>query len=264
MQYPANNRRRALVDWWFSTDPLPSWRRLIHRLDYHHGVSSCRKTADKIRCNAEPIQHPTFTLTNVTTAIESVEDWDDLGYFLLVPYEKRGNREEMLRYFITTMPNASWETLAGGLYRQQEHAALETATKFFKPKPEATLTIANLSSALEEVEEWDDLAYSLGISDQLQREIEKKYSNDTQYKQAMLEEWWNHHPAPSWRLVADALYTNAIGGEWGRYHKVLQMVEEKYLEDVIQTPRRVSLPSLQFPLDSTVDALGKCRALMSW
>jgi len=78
---------------------------------------------------------PTFTLTNVTTAIESVEDWDDLGYFLLVPYEKRGNREEMLRYFITTMPNASWETLAGGLYRQQEHAALETATKFFKPKP---------------------------------------------------------------------------------------------------------------------------------
>ena len=34
--------------------------------------------------------------------------------------------------------------------------------------------------------------------------------------------------------------------------------------DVIQTPRRVSLPSLQSPLDSTIDTLGKCRALMSW
>jgi len=60
----------------------------------------------------------------------------------------------------------------------------------------------------------------------------------------MLEEWWNHHPAPSWRLVADALYTNAIGGEWGRYHKVLQTVEEKYLEGrkiYLSTRTQVSL-----------------------
>ena len=38
----------------------------------------------------------------------------------------------MLRYFITTMPNASWQTLAGGLYYAQEQAALERVTKYFQ------------------------------------------------------------------------------------------------------------------------------------
>ena len=50
--YQPENHRRVLVDWWFSTDPTPSWRRLIHRLD-------CRgesETADKIRHNAEPVE----------------------------------------------------------------------------------------------------------------------------------------------------------------------------------------------------------------
>jgi len=28
--YPPEDHRRVLVDWWFSTDPAPSWRRLIY------------------------------------------------------------------------------------------------------------------------------------------------------------------------------------------------------------------------------------------
>ena len=50
--YPPEDRRRVLVDWWLSTDPTPSWRRLIRQLDYY-GYSV---TADKIRHNAEPVE----------------------------------------------------------------------------------------------------------------------------------------------------------------------------------------------------------------
>jgi len=51
-QYPPNDRLRVLVDWWISTDPAPSWRRLIQQLD----MWCVTVTADRVRCNAEPIQ----------------------------------------------------------------------------------------------------------------------------------------------------------------------------------------------------------------
>ena len=50
--YPPTDHRRVLVDWWFSTDPTPSWRRLIQQLD----CTFESKTADKIRHNAEPVE----------------------------------------------------------------------------------------------------------------------------------------------------------------------------------------------------------------
>ena len=80
------------------------------------------------------------------------------------------------------------------------------------------------------MEEWDDLARYLGVPESIQKAIKKKYSTVAQCKQAMLEEWRNHHPAPSWMLVANALYSGYICGEWGKYHKVLQLVKEKYLK----------------------------------
>ena len=50
--YLPEDLRRVVVDWWFSTDPTPSWRRLIHQLD-EYGAS---ETADKIRHNVEPVE----------------------------------------------------------------------------------------------------------------------------------------------------------------------------------------------------------------
>ena len=41
----------------------------------------------------------------------------------------------MLQYFITTMPNASWQTLAWGLYYWEEQAALERVMKYFQRQP---------------------------------------------------------------------------------------------------------------------------------
>ena len=78
--------------------------------------------------------------------------------------------------------------------------------------------------------EWDDLGRYLGVPESVQRGIKKKFSTVAQCKQAMLEEWCNHHPAPSWMLVANALYSGYICGEWGKYHNVLQLVKEKHLK----------------------------------
>jgi len=95
---------------------------------------------------------------------------------------------------------------------------------------EATLTVANLCGVLEEVEEWESLSYYLDVPGSIQREIKEEYSNVKECKQAVLEEWRNHHPAPSWMLVANALYRVLIRGEYGKYHKVLLSVKEKYFE----------------------------------
>ena len=65
--YPPEDHRKVLVDWWFSTDSAPSWRRLIQRLDYwgDEGYSSCSRAADKIRHNAEPVEGMCSTNTAV-------------------------------------------------------------------------------------------------------------------------------------------------------------------------------------------------------
>ena len=52
-----------------------------------------------------------------------------------MPVKRRGSRKEMLQYFITAMPNASWQTLAGGLYLSEEQEALERVTKYFQQQP---------------------------------------------------------------------------------------------------------------------------------
>ena len=93
---------------------------------------------------------------------------------------------------------------------------------------EATLTVANLCTALEEVE-WSRLADYLDVPESIKGEIKEKFFSITQRKQAMLEEWRTHHPAPSWMLVATALYCVHIDG-YGKYHKVLQLVKQKYLQ----------------------------------
>jgi len=93
---------------------------------------------------------------------------------------------------------------------------------------EATLTVDNLCTALEEVE-WSRLADYLDVPESIKGEIKEKFPSITQRKKAMLEEWRTHHPAPSWMLVATALYCVYIDG-YGKYHKVLQLVKQKYLQ----------------------------------
>ena len=84
---------------------------------------------------------------------------------------------------------------------------------------EPTLTIANLTTALEEVE-LDDLGYILNVPKSRRRST----------KEAVIDEFIQNHPAPSWRLIADRLYTFSRYPEYGVYHTALQNVKRKYLK----------------------------------
>ena len=46
-------------------------------------------------------------------------------------------------------------------------------------------------------------------------------------KEAIIDEFIKNHPAPSWRLIADHLYTIY---ERDKYHTALQNVKRKYLK----------------------------------
>ena len=86
---------------------------------------------------------------------------------------------------------------------------------------ELTLTIANLKTALEEVE-LKHLGDILNVPE----------SRRGRTKEAIIKEFIQNHPAPSWRLIADRLYKfyDSDIYEYGVYHTVLQNVKRKYLK----------------------------------
>jgi len=93
---------------------------------------------------------------------------------------------------------------------------------------DATLTVSNLNEVLEEVERVIDLekrclSSYLDIPWSKQKEITNQYSDESQHKHAIIEEFINNHPAPSWRLVAEGLYKN-------KHNRALQIVKQKYLK----------------------------------
>ena len=101
--------------------------------------------------------------------------------------------------------------------------------------PEPTLTVSNLYDALEEVKELDKIGDGLNIPRSKQQDINSRYSSDSQRKHAVLEEFINNHPAPSWRLVAEFLYKIDTRGrrlhhEFGKYLGALQTIKQKYLK----------------------------------
>ena len=67
-QHASENQKRMLAEWWLLTDPSPSWRRLIGRLDFYGDLldgASCAAAVDFMRHNAEPVQGMLSTLTSV-------------------------------------------------------------------------------------------------------------------------------------------------------------------------------------------------------
>ena len=80
----------------------------------------------------------------------------------------------------------------------------------------------------------DEIGYCLNIPKSKQQDINSRYSSDNQRKQAIIEEFIDNHPAPSWRLVAEFLYKIDTGGsttfEFGRYLGALQTIKRKYLK----------------------------------
>ena len=82
-----------------------------------------------------------------------------------------------------------------------------------------TLTIENLHTALRGVTEWKTLATYLDVPVPKQRT-----------KEAVLQDFIQNHPAPSWKPVVDFLFRVYIDGDWGKYDKLLQETKEKYIK----------------------------------
>ena len=86
----------------------------------------------------------------------------------------------------------------------------------FSPHSDSTLTLQNLTTALKDVKDWFYLCESLDVprSRYVMTGIE-----------SVLEEWLQNHPAPSWKLVAWALYKTGELTE----HNVLKQLYRKHV-----------------------------------
>lgn len=77
--------------------------------------------------------------------------------------------------------------------------------------PELSLTSHNLSTVLDSMEDgqWEVFSRCVNIPKSEVERIRSKYSSDKDCKQAAIDYLISSHPAPSWRLVANALYQMA-------------------------------------------------------
>jgi hypothetical protein len=85
--------------------------------------------------------------------------------------------------------------------------------------PDSTLTVPHLFLALQGVADWWELGMWLGVP--------WSRLNRMTGKESMLEEWLQNHPAPSWKLVAWALYRS--GGGRLTSHSVLKQLYGKHV-----------------------------------
>ena len=85
-----------------------------------------------------------LTLLKVLAAVRTVRDVGTLGNVLGVPLTKRDEveqqsasveerREILVKYYVDTHPNASWEWLGGRLLWSGEDAAMEEVKVYIKP-----------------------------------------------------------------------------------------------------------------------------------
>ena len=74
--------------------------------------------------------------------------------------------------------------------------------------PELSLTPKNLSTVLDSMDDglWDVFSHYVNIPGSELGRIQSQYSSDRERKQAAINSLISGHPAPSWRLVAHALY----------------------------------------------------------
>ena len=77
--------------------------------------------------------------------------------------------------------------------------------------PELSLTSHNLSTVLDSMDDdkWDDFSHHVNIPYSERERIRSQYSSAKEHKQAAIDHFISSHPAPSWRLVARALYRMA-------------------------------------------------------
>ena len=81
--------------------------------------------------------------------------------------------------------------------------------------PESSLTPDNLSTVLDNMKDqwWEWFSRYVNTPDSEVKRIRRQYSSDKDRKQAVIHYFISNHPAPSWTLVARALYEMGRHGE---------------------------------------------------
>jgi hypothetical protein len=227
----------SYIDYFIDHDPLASWRRFIFALD----VIKQKEAADSIRHLAEPITDPTLNIENMRKVVASVKDWYDLGHYaygLCVPPavldEIRDNpdylteedkKEVFIHYYLENVAMASWQNVAGALHYMEEKEALQGVKDFLVVSTEPTLTPKNLSTVLDIMEDdrWEKFSEYVNIPESEKDRIKSSCSSDRDCKQELIHSFVSSHPAPSWLMVARALYETGV---WTDNDSCLRALEQ--------------------------------------
>ena len=99
---------------------------------------------------------------------------------------------------------------------------LITITIHYIYKIESTLTVENLTRILKDVQDPEHVALWLAVTSVQLNFIKVTYKNEFQCNRGFWEYFLNHHPAPSWKVVAVALWRTVE-------YETLEMVQKLYL-----------------------------------
>ena len=98
--------------------------------------------------------------------------------------------------------------------------------------PELSLTPENLSTVLDSMDDglWDVFSRYVNIPDSERGRIQSQYSSNRERKQAVINSLNSGHPAPSWRLVAHALYQMGTWyeGDVDSCHRALDCLQQLF------------------------------------
>ena len=95
--------------------------------------------------------------------------------------------------------------------------------------PELSLTSHNLSTVLDSMNDglWVEFSRYVNVPPSEVERIRSKYSSDKERKQAAIDYLISSHPAPSWRLVAGALYEMGYDYD-GSNHRALTHLQQLF------------------------------------
>ena len=96
--------------------------------------------------------------------------------------------------------------------------------------PGLSLTPENLSTVLDSMDDslWVGFSQYVNIPDSERWRIRSQYSSNRECKQATINSLISGHPAPSWRLVAHALYQMGTLSGGDSSHRVLDCLQQLF------------------------------------
>ena len=95
--------------------------------------------------------------------------------------------------------------------------------------PEASLTPKNLSAVLDITsdDEWQLFGRYINTPESELQRIRRRCTSGREFKQALIYSFVSSHPAPSWTLVARALYETGYGDD--SFHRALDLLQQLFL-----------------------------------